>query len=89
MWKKILLGLAAPVLALAGIAASTVGSAKQEEARVICCGDCKPGDDCLAKCEVVGKVPKDLMLTCCGNCTKGDDCLKKCGPSKNSCCEAK
>ena len=89
MWKKVLFGLAVPVLALAGFAASRTSSAKSEEPRVICCGECKPGDNCLTKCEVVGKVPEDLKLTCCGSCQKGDDCLKRCGPAKGSCCEAK
>ena len=88
MWKKALFGLAVPVLALAGFAASQTTSAKSEEPRVICCGECKPGDDCLAKCEVVDKAPKDLKLTC-GSCQKGDDCLKECGPAKGSYCEAK
>lgn len=55
------------------------------EPRVICCGECKPGDDCLKKCKVEGKVPEGTKLTCCGKCQKGDDCLKKCGA--RSCCK--
>ena len=65
----------------------TPNSQDQEspKARVVCCGECKPGDNCLEKCEVIGEVPQDLVLTCCGNCEKGDDCLEKCGGA-SSCC---
>lgn len=86
MWKKVLFGLAAPVLALAGFAAVTVGQGKPADLKVNCCGECKPGDDCLANCEVKGDVPKDMKLPCCGNCQKGEDCLATCGARK-LCCE--
>ncbi len=88
MWRKILLGLGAPALALAGFG-FVQGMDRAPEGKVIRCGECKPGDDCLAKCEVVGQVPEGTKLTCCGNCQKGDDCLAKCAPRKRSCCEAK
>lgn len=87
MWKKILLGMVVPALALT-VFGFVSGPGTAPEARVICCGECKPGDDCLAKCEVVGKVPKDTKVTCCGHCQKGDNCLEKCGAQK-SCCETK
>lgn len=87
MWKKIVLGLGAAALALAGFGFVQARS-ESSQAKVICCGECKPGDDCLAKCEVVGKVPKDTKVTCCGHCQKGDNCLEKCGALK-SCCETK
>lgn len=79
--KALLIGLALSGLALLGF----VAAPKSPEARVICCGECTPGDDCLKKCTVVGEVPKDLKLICCGQCKKGDDCLKKCTDGK-SCC---
>lgn len=87
MWKKILLGLGVPALALAGFGFVQARS-EAPQAKVICCGECKPGDDCLTKCEVVGKVPKGTKVSCCGHCQKGDNCLEKCGAQK-SCCEAK
>jgi len=87
MWKKIVFGLGVPALALAGFG-FVQGVGKDPEAKVNCCGECKPGDDCLAKCDVVGRVPQGMSLTCCGNCEKGDNCLEKCA-AKRSCCEAK
>ncbi len=89
MWKKVLFGLAVPVLALSGFAAVTVGQGKPADSEVICCGECKPVDDCLAKCAVAGEVPKDLNLACCGDCQMGDNCLEKCGGKGASCCEVK
>lgn len=87
--KRIFLGLAGPVLALAGFGAAALGTGKAPDAKVICCGQCKPGDDCLATCEVVGEVPNALTLACCGTCERGDNCLDKCAPEKRSCCEVK
>jgi hypothetical protein len=74
-------------LGVAGLAAFgyAFGFGGKPEPKVICCGECKPGDNCLEKCRVVGEVPKDLTLTCCGKCLKGDDCMKKCAGS-GSCC---
>lgn len=89
MWRMILFGLAAPVLALAAYAATELGAANPQESRVVCCGDFKPGDDCLENCEIVGEASRDLRLTCCGNCQKGDDCLQKCAGTKASCCEVR
>lgn len=89
MWKKVLFGLAAPVLALVGFATVTVGQGKPADSRVICCGGCGLGDDCLAKCAVVGEAPKDVKLTCCGHCQKGDDCPEKCRGKGASCCKVK
>jgi hypothetical protein len=88
MLKKVLFGLSAAVLAVVGLVAATSGHSRaQQEPKVICCGECKPGDNCLEKCQVVGNVPMGTKLACCGKCEKGDDCLTKCG-SKRSCCEA-
>jgi len=88
MWKKLLLGLGPPALALA-VFGFVQETDRAPEAKVLCCGQCKPGDDCVAKCEVVGRVPEGTSVTCCGNCRKGDDCLSTCAPRKRSCCEAR
>lgn len=77
----LLLGLGTAGLAALGFA---FGFGGKPEAKVICCGECKPGDNCLEKCRVIGEVPKDLKLTCCGKCQKGDNCLEKC--AGGSCC---
>lgn len=87
MWKKILLGFCAPAPALASFGFVQARS-ETRQAKVICCGECKPGDDCLARCEVVGKVPEGSKVTCCGHCEKGDNCLEKCDAQK-TCSEAK
>lgn len=81
MLTKVLLGLTAAILAITGIAGATFTANKPVEPKVICCGECQPGDDCLKKCQLIGEVPKDLKLACCGHCQKGDNCL--------SCCEVK
>ena len=78
---KLLLSLGMAGLAALGL---VFGFGGKPEAKVICCGECKPGDNCLEKCQVIGEVPKDLKLTCCGNCQKGDDCLAKC--DGGTCC---
>lgn len=89
MLKKWTLGLGAALLSLGGLGAVAWTSGQDAgQPRVICCGECKPGDDCLVKCKVEGKVPKDAKLTCCGKCEKGDNCLEKCS-SKRDCCETK
>lgn len=87
MWKKIFLSFGAPALALTAFGFAQERS-EEPWAKVICCGECKPGDDCLVKCEVVGKVPAGVKITCCGKCQKGDNCLEECS-SKSTCCETK
>lgn len=77
------------MLSLGGLGAVAWTSGKDAgQAPVVCCGECKPGDDCLRKCKVEGDVRKDAKVTCCGMCEKGDNCLEKCS-SKRSCCEGK
>lgn len=68
-------------MAAAGIGGAAFATKKTDDPKVICCGECKPGDDCLRKRQVIGDVPKDLKITCCGNC------LEKCGGKNASCCE--
>lgn len=75
--------LALLALSVAGFAGSS-GSEPSTPLKVTCCGQCKPGDDCLTKCKVEGDIPEGLTLTCCGNCEAGDNCLEKCG--SGSCC---
>ncbi len=89
MLKNMILGLSALAVAGVGYVGVTGSGANAQEPRVICCGECKPGDNCIEKCQVVGVVPKDTKLTCCGHCQKGDNCLEKCGSAKKSCCEVK
>jgi len=90
MLRKTLFGLSALAVVGAGYFGVTASTAKADEPKVICCGECKSGDNCLEACEVVGSVPKDTKLTCCGNCEKGDNCLEKCGSAKKaSWCEVK
>jgi len=88
MLKSMLLGLGAVGLALAGSFGPSQGGPPPEKARVLCCGECRPGDDCLSKCEVIGKVPEGTKLACCRNCREGDDCHARCGARK-PCCEVK
>ena len=80
---KWLLGL------IAALSLGWASFARQGEFEVICCGRCRPGDDCLAKCEVRGTPPPGLRLTCCGRCQSGDDCAKRCAPGRQSCCQVR
>jgi hypothetical protein len=86
MLKKVVLAIGAALRVAGGIvAAKGLGGKAKEEAKVICCGECKRGDTCLEKCTIVGEVPKGAVLTCCGSCEKGQNCLEKC--AKASCWE--
>lgn len=89
MLRKVFLGLAGAVLAIVGIAGASFSTKEPAEPQVMCCGECRPGDDCLTQCRVIGELPKDLKLTCCGHCQKGEHCLEKCGGRKASCCEVR
>lgn len=74
MLKSLFLGLAL----LSTGAFGMVSAGGPDDPRVICCGRCRSGEDCLKKCRVQGKVPEDLRLTCCGKCEAGRDCLRGC-----------
>jgi hypothetical protein len=51
----------------------------KQDPRVFCCGKCRPGEDCLEQCRVIGEVPPGLKLDCCRGGEEGDNCLEKCG----------
>lgn len=90
MRNKITIGLGVTLLSLGGIGALAFTKGQGvEKPRVVCCGECQPGDDCLSKCKVEGRIPEGTKVTCCGKCQNGDNCLEKCASTKRSCCEAK
>lgn len=90
MLKSLLSGMG--VLALAAgsfVGAGSAGASGAQEAKVACCGECKPGDDCSIRCDLKGETAPATKVACCGGCEKGEDCLKACPPNKASCCEVK
>lgn len=90
MLKSALLSVGVAVLAVGSfVGAGSAGASGAQEAKVGCCGECKPGDDCLIQCDLKGEAAPGAKVACCGGCEKGEDCLKVCPPKKASCCEVK